>query len=636
MNLYKQISLIMSLFLLFVLVSVMSYNFQSAKKYAQEELANSTQNTATYLSISLGKTGAETSEMSTMINAVFDSGNFQEIRLLDTHKKVIFQRNNSEDHIKVPQWFTSMYELKTPHSTATISSGWKLVGTVTVVPMLDNTHLKLYNNFLSLLESFFFFSLIAFTLLFFLLRLLLASLRKMTEQAEAVSNNNFIINQDIPSTTEFKEVTLAMNKMVTKVKNIFEKEANSAKEYHKLLYTDALTGLGNRNYFELKLNEFIISEEIESKGVILNIFLEGISYANKSIGHEKVDALLYELCSVIKQQVQKEENTVIARLDGTKTSIIFTNRQKEDIEEISKEILTQAIVLLEKLNLNADKCCIKITQLRYGSNDNVSSLLNQIEKSFSLTKKNTIFFINSNTETSINIGTELIKSRLNAHAVSLAMQDVYDIHQNILHAEAYVRLYDENKNLFEARDFLPIIQAHNLGVQLDKNVINHALKISASSSSEIAINLSLDFLQDASAIQWLKERLRTQGRTKVFNFEVSNHVLLHSIAQANYLSTMLREMGHNFAIDRFSIDENSNLNYLQMIQPAYLKIDSCYLRDMLKDENGVTNPALQIITESIDAKIIATNIENSEMKGFLQKAGIKYFQGSYLGEVRLV
>ena len=636
MTLYKQISLIMSLFLLFVLVSVMSYNFQSAKQYAQEELATSSQNTATYLSISLGKTGAEASEMSTMINAVFDSGNFQEIRLLDTNKKIIFQRSNAEDRIKVPQWFTSMYELKTPHSTATISSGWKLVGTVTVIPMLDNTHLKLYNNFLSLLQSFILFSLITFTLLFFLLRLLLASLRKMTEQAEAVSNNNFIINKDIPSTTEFKEVTLAMNKMVTKVQNIFEKEANSAKEYHKLLYTDPLTGLGNRNYFELKLNEFITSEEVESKGVILNIFLEGISYANKSIGYEKVDALLYELCSNIKEKLETVDNTVLARLDGTKTSIIFTNTRLEEIEEVSKEILTQAIVLLEKLNLNANECSIKLTQLTYGPNDNVLSILNQIEKSFALSEKNTILSMDSSSKETINITAELIKHRLNAHEVSLAMQDVYDKNKNVLHAEAYVRLYDDNKNLYEARDFIPIIQAHNLGVQLDKNVINHAFKTSASNHSEIAINLSTDFIQDTAAIEWLKERLRTQGKEKVFNFEISNHVLLRFITQGIYLSKMLRELGHNFAIDRFSIDENSNLNYLQMIQPAYLKIDSHYLQNMLKDENGVTNPALHIITESIDAKIIATNIENSEIKEFLQSAGIEYFQGSFLGEMRLV
>jgi len=635
MTLFKQISLIMSLFLLFVLISVMSYNFQSAKQYAQEELASSAQNTATYLSISLGKTEAETSEMSTMINAVFDSGNFQEIRLLDTHKKVLFQRSDTQDSLKAPAWFTSMYTLKIPHATATISSGWKLIGTVTVTPMLDNTHLKLYNNFLSLLQSFILFSLITFTLLFFLLRFLLKSLKKMQEQAEAVSNNNFIINEEIPSTVEFKEVTLAMNKMVHKVKTIFEREANSVKEFHKLLYTDPLTGLGNRNYFELKLNEYISSEGVESHGVILSIFLEGVSYANNNLGHEKVDALLYELCSGIKEITKNNKNALLTRLDGTKTAIIFSNTQAQAIEEISKDILTQALVLLEKTDLSSSECSIKVTQISYTPQDNVLSILDQINTSFNLVQKNAILSVKNETRTS-SLSEQLVKRRLDEHQVSLAMQSVYDTSDKILHQEAYVRLYDEEKNIFEAKDFIPLVQKLKMGIHLDKNVINYALKVHSLDTKEIAINLSVEFIQDSNAIQWLKERLITQGKERIFNFEISNHALLRYITQATYLSTMLRELGHNFAIDRFSIESNSNLNYLQMLKPTYLKIDSRYLHDMLKDEHGATNPALQILTDTIDTKIIATNIEDSKTKEFLQSVGIHYFQGSLLGKMSLV
>jgi len=635
MTLFKQISLIMSLFLLFVLLSVMNYNFQSAKKYAQEELATTSQNTATYLSLSLSNTNTEVSEMSTMINAVFDSGDFQRIRLLDNQRKLLFQRTNTHEKSEVPTWFRSLYTLQTPHSSATISSGWNPVGTITVTPMLETTHEKLYNNFLSLLQSFVLFSLITFVLLFFLLRLLLRSLKKMTEQAEAVSNNNFIINHDIPSTTEFKEVTLAMNKMVHKVKTIFEREASSVKEFHKLLYTDPLTGLGNRNYFELKLNEYILSEELESQGVILSIFLEGVSYANTSLGHEKVDELLYALCSGIREKIEHNKNALLTRLDGTKTAIIFTNTQAEAIKDISQDILTQALVLLEKMDLISDECSIKLTQISYTPQDNVLSILDQINASFNVVQKNAILSIKNETEVA-SLSEQLVKRRLDEHQVSLAMQSVYDKNKNTLHQEAYVRLYDEENTIYEARDFIPMVQKLNMGIQLDKNVINHALKVSTLNSTEIAINLSIDFIQDTQALEWLKERLITQGKGRVLNFEISNHALLRYITQASYLATMLRELGHNFAIDRFSIESSGNLNYLQMIQPAYLKIDSHYLMDMIKNEHGVSNPALQILTDSIDTKIIATNIENGETKAFLQSAGINYFQGSFFGEMSLV
>jgi EAL domain-containing protein (putative c-di-GMP-specific phosphodiesterase class I) len=369
--------------------------------------------------------------------------------------------------------------------------------------------------------------------------------------------------------------------------------------------------------------------------VILSIFLEGVSYANTNLGHEKVDALLYDLCSGIKEKIENNDNALLTRLDGTKTAIIFTNTNAQAIEELSQEILTQALVLLEKTDLNSSECSIKLIKISYTPQDNVLSILDKINASFNLVQKNSILSIKNEMETS-SLSEQLVKRRIDEHQVSLAMQSVYDKSENTLHQEAYVRLYDEEHNIFEARDFIPIVQKLNMGIQLDKNVINHALKVSALNTTEIAINLSIDFIQDSQALAWLKERLITQGKGRVLNFEISNHALLRYITQATYLATMLRELGHNFAIDRFSIESSGNLNYLQMIQPAYLKIDSHYLMDMLKDKYGVSNPALQILTDSIDAKIIATNIENRETKEFLQSAGINYFQGSFLGEMDLV
>ena len=99
---------------------------------------------------------------------------------------------------------------------------------------------------------------------------------------------------------------------------------------------------------------------------------------------------------------------------------------------------------------------------------------------------------------------------------------------------------------------------------------------------------------------------------------------------------MLRKAGHHFGIDRFSIEEGTNLNYLQMLKPQYLKIDSNYLHHMLQGKQGQSNPALQILIESLDIKIIATNLEDKKIKESLQHAGIKYFQGSLLAEPKLV
>ncbi len=636
MSLFKQISIIMSLFLFVVIFSVMTLNLKSAQRYAQQELFANAQNSAASLSLSLSNAKGDVGTMSTMINAVFDSGYYKEISLLDNEDKTLFKRTKEESKLDVPQWFTDLYDFENPIASANVSSGWNPIGQLQVTSLEDSAHIKLYENFLELLQTFIFIAVVTFTLLFFLLKLILSSLTRLEEQAEAVSDNNFIINENIPSTSEFKEVTLAMNKMVIKVKEIFEREAASVQNYHKALYTDALTSLGNRNFFELKINDFLSSQEADNRGVILTLFFDGVSDANKSVGHEKVDHFIQRLSEIIKTRLKDESNVLSSRIDGTKFSMIFPSMQKDDIEDIADDLLTQSIVGLENASFGECDCAIKLIQTNYSSQDTAASLFNTIENALQNAQKNTITYF---TQDSINknaLEKEVIENRIKEHSIALALQDVFDSDENILHSEAYVRLFDEQKNVHEAGDFIPLVHKMNLDTYLDKTVINYAIKEPLIQEKTVAINISLRFIQDKDAIQWLKGRLASVDNERVFNFEISNHNLLNCVNEGIEFSNVVKGAGHHFGIDRFSVEEGSNLNYLQMIKPEYIKIDAHYLYDMLQDEQGESNPALQNLIESLDIKIIANNIEEENIKDFLAKTGIKYFQGSLLSNPKLI
>mgnify|MGYP005664125199 CR=1 FL=1 len=636
MSLFKQISLIMSLFLLFVLIVVVSFNFQSAKQYAQEEMSDNAQNTAAYLSLSLANAEGDISQMSTMINAIYDSGYFQEISLLGTDQKLLYRRIKESEALSVPSWFLSLYNFKTPIASATVSSGWKPIGTVRVTPVEEDAHAKLYKNFLEILQSFAVIALVSFSLLYFLLRFALSSLATVKEQAEAVSDNNFIINKNIPSTSEFKEVTLAMNKMVEKVKDIFAREAASVQDYHKLLYTDGLTGISNRSFFELKLNDFLSSQEADANGTLLTLYLDGVMEANKSIGHDRVNELIQNLSKTAQETAKRKEHSITSRIDGTKICMLFPRMGQEEIEEISDKILALSLMSLEKTALLGNECAVKLLQLSYTPQDSVSTILNQIENALLEAEKNTITKLSSEHSHEEVLEKETIENRIKEHSIALALQDVQDIHSDILHSEAYVRLFDTHRNIHEAGDFIPQVHKLNLDTKLDQNVINYALKESSLEDREIAINISLRFIKDQKSVKWLQERLAGISVERVLSFEISNHSLLSILSEALEFSNMLRKAGHHFGIDRFSIEEGTNLNYLQMLKPQYLKIDSNYLHHMLQGKQGQSNPALQILIESLDIKIIATNLEDKKIKESLQHAGIKYFQGSLLAEPKLV
>ena len=55
-------------------------------------------------------------------------------------------------------------------------------------------------------------------------------------------------------------------------------------------------------------------------------------------------------------------------------------------------------------------------------------------------------------------------------------------------------------------------------------------------------------------------------------------------------------------------------------------------------ETGLDAPnrSLGIITDSMEIKVIATNVENNEQRDKLQKMGIKYIQGSFIAEPKII
>jgi len=636
MSLFKQISIILGLFLFVVIASVMTLNFHSATTYAQEELYTNAQNTTASLSLALAEAKGDIPTMSTMINAVFDSGYYKEILLVDMEGNELYSRVKETSPINVPLWFLDLYDLEAQSASAHISAGWTPIGILEVRALEESAHLKLFEIFKELLIAFIIISIITTLILFLLLRLILGSLVKVRQQAEAVGKNDFIINEAIPYTTEFKEVTLSMNKMVIKVKEIFEQEADAVKNYHKLLYTDALTGFGNKKYFDLKLKTLIHAEDINANGVILSFYFGGIDVANETLGHDGVDKLLINFTKKIRQAVSKETHTMKIRLDGTKFSIVFPSLHIKDIHTMTQTLLKETLTEITQVKLNQEECYVKLSAIEYHASDTVASVMENIERTLTNTKNNTInidYTEREDYDKAVQDKKSLLKQTLENETISLALQSVFDKSMQTYHEEAYIRFMDNNRQILPAGTFMPLVHKMGLDTQLDRSVINFVLKQLNNTNKHIAINLSLAFVQDKESSTWLNEIL-DKALCK-FSFELSNNDLLTHLPEGIYFANMVQKKGHYFGLDKFTV-ESSNLNYLQELKPAYIKFDSQYLHDMLCDKSGIQSNALQIMIHSLDIKIIATAVEEESIKVALEEVGIKYFQGSLLAKPEMV
>ncbi len=633
MTLFKQIVILLSFFVLILLLSIMSLNFKSASEYVQEQLYTDAQDTAASLSLSLGSAQGDEATMSTMINAVFDSGYYRHITLTDMQGNTLYKRESETASIDVPQWFLTFVALKVPSASAQVSSGWSPIAILEVTSLENNAYVQLYETFNKLLASFITISFIAFVLLYLLLHIVLKSVKKVQQQAEAISDNEFFTNDEIPFTSEFRDATIAMNTMVLKVKEIFTKEAKTLKQYHQLLYKDPVTNLANRRLLTLRLGEYIRSESKKSEGTLFFMAFEGLAHLNDTLGHQEVDKLLKTFSALLSSALPQRTNTLAARLNGTEFALLIPTLHAEESKHIAKEISLKTEMLLQEHRITS--LTFHTSIIEYHSDDSLTDIFTKADYGLARCKQQesfSIFFEHDDAKLKRLAKHEwsaLIAEALEEGRLALAIQPVL-CNGTPYHEEVYLRLKEKDGTVLPAGSFLPVAHTLEMDVEIDKYTIDKVLASHYHLEHSIAINISSRFIKESASLQWLEKRLQESRPLKPLFFELSNNETLASIESCVLFAKMLKRHGHYFGIDKFTV-HNSDLKYLQQIKPAYIKVDQGYLTDiMISHHSGIENNALHIIMESLNITLIATAIEDEESRKRMQTIGVKCFEGRHI------
>jgi len=622
MSLKNQIAIIVSLLLLITLTIVVYKSFHSTSLYLQSQLQTDAKNSATSLGLSIStvENKEDISTIETMINAIFDSGYYKEIKLVDIDNKILYTRSNPEDVKDVPQWFIKNIKLIAPVAQTSINDGWMPFATLSVQGNLGMAYFKLYNEFVELIALFAIIIVISLAILYLILYKVLQSLDKMALQAKAIDNNQFLINDAIPYTTEFASITKTMNKMVEKVKIIFEKEAKALQQYQTLLYKDETTLLANRKLLTMKLQEYLESEEL-STGSLIMIHFANLIDANNRIGHREVDNLLIRSAKMF-ETLMLDSSHIPARLNGTDFAIL-TPLQTDPTQLIEK-------ILVElKLILKNSVIGIYIGSSTYSMKDKFFEVLTRADDALSKAKAKGSFTYNIVSDSDqITMGkvewNDLIQKSLQEKDFLLTYQDVH-FGNLIYHSEAYIRLNYENR-VHNAGFFMPMVEALGYTVSIDRFVIEEAIE---SKKKSIAINCSLDFIRDTQTYNYLDIILKTKEIE--LSFEIGSYKLLRYLEEIKPFVEFVQNRGAKFGVD--NLNENiQNLEFLQNIKPDYVKIDKQYILE-LADADTTKKNSLKELMDSLDIIIIATTIENEESVIQLQNLDIEYLQGRYLDEL---
>ncbi len=111
----------------------------------------------------------------------------------------------------------------------------------------------------------------------------------------------------------------------------------TARLYEKIYlmsFTDDLTGLYNRGYFEKKLEKYM--QEMNSEIAIVICDLDELKYVNDRYGHKAGDLLIQTTAAILKKF--SSEKVITARLGGDEFALLIVDSSLEEVERMVDSI----------------------------------------------------------------------------------------------------------------------------------------------------------------------------------------------------------------------------------------------------------------------------------------------------------
>jgi diguanylate cyclase (GGDEF)-like protein len=647
MTLYRQlVVIIIALFTASFLASV-SISTGNLRSFLLTQLESHAQDTATSLGLSLSPfmQSNDTAVMSSMVDAIFDRGFYRNVSVIAVNGETLIKRSNPVTGDGVPSWFVDYIDLRLPAAEAMVMSGWKQAATVVVASHPVYAYQVLWENFL---DTFLLFSLTAFAAILLgilAVHLLLNPLKRVEEQAEAICQQTFVIQEKLPRTRELRRVVEAMNRLVGKIGEIFAEHSSTTERLREQAYKDPVTGLGNRRYFDRQLQASLESREDSSGGTVLLLELSHLAEINTTSGFQAGDVLLHRTAELIQNRLAGFRTYFISRISGAGFGIVVEGINSRE-SDVLASALGRELLRLHTENLVEDTNIAHIGSTTWNTGDSMSSVLAEADSALRAAQAsgdNAWHRYESSNEAPRSVpGASQWHSRLK-HAVSSAsavlcaqpVLEFADTGDKILHKEVFLRLPDGNGGFMAAGIFMPMAERAGLATELDRLAIGKLLDYLSANPADpfrYAINLTAASLHDTAFVDWICRQLQANHeRGQRIAIEFPEFGVLQNIPKTRTAIDKLSALGCNFGIDHFGCGFNS-FGYLRSLKVNYLKIDGGYTRNINHEaDNQFLVKALADTAHTVDIRVFIEAVESGEELDTIRLLDVDGVQGYLFG-----
>ncbi|MGA9664122.1 MAG: cyclic di-GMP receptor LapD [Pseudomonas alloputida] len=643
MSLFKQLLLAICLFLVVAFSGSFMVSLESSRSQYVNQLRSHAQDAATALALSLTPNIDDPAMVELMVSSIFDSGYYASIKVVDLGSNaVLVERHAEPDPGGVPLWFVRLIDLEAAGGDAIVSRGWQQAARVEVISHPMFAIAKLWQSALGSLGWLLLCGAASAVLGALLLRRQLKPLDYMVEQSHAIARREFLSLPELPRTPELRRVVQAMNQMVEKLKALFTEQAERSERLRAESYQDSLTGLSNRRYFEMQLNNRVSNLEDARAGYLLLLRVQGLAGLNARLGGQRTDQLLQAVGEQLRRTCASypETNDLISRSRGGEFAVLAPGMVHEEAVQLAQALEATLQSLHETGASDIDPvACIGLAPFSPG--DSPQALLKLADEALARAENQPtpgwvcleqgVAAVAADSQHAWH--ERLDQAFINGH-FELFFQPVMDCAstQRVLHHKVISRLRDGQGEALPAGRFLPWLERFGWMPRLDVLVLEKVLAHLRGHDQVLALNLSAATLADPKALQRVFELL---GQNAALGprlvFEIGEEQLPEQVA-LEQLTRRLHGLGFGLALQRFG-GRFSMIGNLAHLGLAYLKIDGSYIRNIDHEQHKrLFIEAIQRAAHSIDLPLIAERVETEGERLVLQEMGVGGIQGQLVGE----
>ncbi len=407
-----------------------------------------------------------------------------------------------------------------------------------------------------------------------------------------------------------------------------------------LAHQDAVTGVGNRHYFNERLaHEIARAATLGSKLALVYIDLDNFKTLNDTFGHAAGDGLLRQVAQRLQSVVRPGDD--ICRMGGDEFSVIL----RLDIDDAALRSYAQRIIaVFEKGFIESGQqvtvtCSAGIATYPQDAPDKhslISSADTAMYRAKDLGKNRCERF-----DASMNL------AAVRRHAIEQALRQVLEdgqglaLHyqpvfgatdQKMIGAEALLRWSHPKLGNIPPLEAVMVAEECGLIVQLGYWVVRtacrDAVRWQAQAPLRVAVNVSARQLGDPLFLERVMDILREEGLpAHLLEIELTETVLMENMDACASTLHRLSQLGVHLAIDDFGTGYSS-LAYLRRLPMKRLKIDRSFIRDLPDQEHSrMIVKAIIALSHGLGLAVTAEGVETPEQIEYLVDAGCDVLQG---------